>query len=306
MSETYAGDPDNYPTSLTMPTDDDPPTEATFRPSLDGLADRTANLKDGDGVSFAGEKIFEDGIEVNDHLTTSGPINISTVATKRTLIMSAPTGASQFARLYSRAADNSPTITQGFDWTQNAEWTGTEWQADQDTSPARLFEFFSLPLNWATLDAIVGDSSLFTIRFKDDTSSNWAEDAWDGTSLSIGAGVPAPDDVVTKNTYYPKHFAKAWGHISTDGLGGITLNDGVGIDAVSISGGEIVVELHQAMANATYAPMLVPFGSNRVPNVAAILDSEFSIGFRDLANGAVDPAAAAVTVAFLVFGDHDV
>lgn len=46
MSSTYAGNPANYPDNLTFLTDGDPARRAsTYRPGLEGLADRTAYLK---------------------------------------------------------------------------------------------------------------------------------------------------------------------------------------------------------------------------------------------------------------------
>src|SRR5262245_33734644 len=44
MSTTYAGDPTNYPTSITVPSDGDDPDAASVNAALEGLADRTAAL----------------------------------------------------------------------------------------------------------------------------------------------------------------------------------------------------------------------------------------------------------------------
>ena len=44
MSSTYAGDPDNYPTEITIPSGGDLVTAASVNVALEGLADRTASL----------------------------------------------------------------------------------------------------------------------------------------------------------------------------------------------------------------------------------------------------------------------
>lgn len=45
MSSTYAGNSASYPANLTLPTDGDKLRATTFRPGLEGLADRTAWLE---------------------------------------------------------------------------------------------------------------------------------------------------------------------------------------------------------------------------------------------------------------------
>lgn len=44
MSSTYAGDPDNYPTEITIPSGGDLVAAASVNAALEGLADRTAAL----------------------------------------------------------------------------------------------------------------------------------------------------------------------------------------------------------------------------------------------------------------------
>lgn len=45
MSSTYAGNPANYPTSITIPSDGDVPNAASVNAALEGLADRTAAIQ---------------------------------------------------------------------------------------------------------------------------------------------------------------------------------------------------------------------------------------------------------------------
>jgi hypothetical protein len=52
MSSTYAGDPTNYPTSITIPDDGDARTAASVNAAFEGLADRTAWLADAAGGVF--------------------------------------------------------------------------------------------------------------------------------------------------------------------------------------------------------------------------------------------------------------
>lgn len=46
MSTTYAGDETNFPTDVTLPSDGDPKDASSINVPLEGLADRTAWLKD--------------------------------------------------------------------------------------------------------------------------------------------------------------------------------------------------------------------------------------------------------------------
>lgn len=46
MSTTYAGDPDNFPSSITIPSDGDTKPAASVNAAFEGLADRTAWLSD--------------------------------------------------------------------------------------------------------------------------------------------------------------------------------------------------------------------------------------------------------------------
>ncbi len=166
MSETYDGDPDNFPTSLTMPTDDDPPTEATFRPSLDGLADRTAALKDGD-LTIGGEKTFEDGIIVQTSAAFETGIQFGIdedspeifddeAPTIRRLIGRWRLSGSIFARLYVRKTDGGASTIRGFDFVENAVWNAgtSKWDFDSTGSPARLYEILGQNSTLASEDTL--------------------------------------------------------------------------------------------------------------------------------------------------------
>jgi len=49
----YAGDEDNFPATVFLPDDSDPPQAATFNPAPQGLADRTMSLANGYRADFA-------------------------------------------------------------------------------------------------------------------------------------------------------------------------------------------------------------------------------------------------------------
>ena len=60
----------------------------------------------------------------------------------------------------------------------------------------------------------------------------------------------------TNNLLCGTNVAKAWGWINSDGIGGVTNEDGYNIASVSISGGDVQVTFARAMANEKYAVLL--------------------------------------------------
>jgi hypothetical protein len=57
------------------------------------------------------------------------------------------------------------------------------------------------------------------------------------------------------NAIFGANVAKAWASITTDGVGGITLDDGYNIQGVAFVGGAIEITFARPMANANYAPV---------------------------------------------------
>lgn len=67
------------------------------------------------------------------------------------------------------------------------------------------------------------------------------------------AGVNPNSNVGFSNKLTPMHVPKAWGVFTSNGSGGVTVNDGVNIASAVISGDDIVVTFGVAFASATYA-----------------------------------------------------
>jgi hypothetical protein len=63
----------------------------------------------------------------------------------------------------------------------------------------------------------------------------------------------APDkNVAIRKTATSANVCAAWGNITTDSVGGVTLNDGYNITGVSISGTDVLVTLGEGFANTAY------------------------------------------------------
>lgn len=239
-------------------------------------------------------------------------IQSTTIPVTRILIHEIAVGASKKWRLYARhnnAGIGPNAFTDGFEMTLNASWStgSTQWSADDTAADAYLYEFASVPLTWTSITTFTGAFTPFTMRMKDVTTSAWNADAWDATALSVGIGNPsATSQAIPTNFICSKNVPKAWGRLTTDGAGDVSINDGFGLASAAISGSEILVTLRRAMANTDYSVVLGMCGTSAIPNhTSTVSTTQFRIGFRDFAGGAIDPAVApARTVNFEVKGEQ--
>lgn len=71
MSDTYDGNPANYPASLTMLTGGDQRNVASVRVTLEGLADRTAFLEQGGAMVAHVERWVDDTADANGSIDTT-------------------------------------------------------------------------------------------------------------------------------------------------------------------------------------------------------------------------------------------
>lgn len=94
--------------------------------------------------------------------------------------------------------------------------------------------------------------------------------AFDGTTVISN---PAKTTNPIANTLYAKNIVKAWGHFSTDGAGGITLEEGFGINGAgcSVSGSTATIDLYDDMDSTKYAV---------IPAARAITSANPNLSFR--------------------------
>jgi hypothetical protein len=123
------------------------------------------------------------------------------------------------------------------------------------------------------------------------------------TGASAGAAVNPNKDVSFTNTLTPKHFAKVWGNFTTDGTGGVTVNDGVNIASASISGTDLVVTIAGDFANSAYA--VVGGAFNSVQDIRAINKATGTTTLRAITPSTAatyDLSAAVLTFDVIWFG----
>jgi hypothetical protein len=103
-------------------------------------------------------------------------------------------------------------------------------------------------------------------------------------NLSL-SGVTNPNTTVGfSNTLTPKNVPKAWGYVTTDGVGGATLQDGFNISSCALTGPGtgIICTFATNMANANYAVLISGVGiSGTAPiyqSVSSKTTSSFTIG----------------------------
>lgn len=308
MPNTYSGDPSNNPVSIETPADGDPPTEAIFAPPHEGTFDKVCHVLDGD-TTFTGAKLFQESVEtagglIAGQVSDEEPaIDFSTVpsVSSRSLLLQIATNG-RTVRVYARATLVGYAL-QGLDITKNALWNGTQWEADNTSAPAELIELFAGDPN-VIYD---GDDTPFRLRRKGTTAAAWNGDAWDTLMCGLMASNPAPTaNPYPKNTVSSKSIIKAGGRLTTDGAGNLTLVDGFGMaNTPTIGGAAITVTLRNAMANSNYIVMVTQTDLSGIPYVPLVLSTtQFTIGFRDYAGVAVDPAADSVGVNFTVLGEQ--
>jgi hypothetical protein len=108
------------------------------------------------------------------------------------------------------------------------------------------------------------------------------------------------------NTLTPKNIAKAWGKITTNGSGAVTLVEGFNISSTfGISGGAISVGFLNAMASTTYVLTGSVTGTGNVANVRNSGPSTTTCDIQIVSTtGIVNPISTAMTIDFVIFGNQ--
>jgi hypothetical protein len=107
------------------------------------------------------------------------------------------------------------------------------------------------------------------------------------------------------NRAHATNQAKAWGHITTDGLAGITLDDGYNTATVNFSGIYIVVTFARAFANATYEFSFCAIGATPYsfqPTAGGLVTTTMTFAVFNATGGSVDPSATPIKFSYSCHG----
>jgi hypothetical protein len=255
----------------------------TIRSQLDELAPAAA------GTAFSAAKTFNGAAG-----DTNPAFKTTATPTNRKVLWEITLAGSVKLRIYSRAQTSN--YLRGLEITANAAWNGSNWSADSTSVPAYMFALFMGP----ALSVWNGDDTTSQLLRKGTTSSTWAENAWDSPGLEFAAGNPsATATTFDKNLLTSASIIKAWGVISTDGAGNVSIDEGLGLASVTLSSGDITVTMRNAMASGNYAPMVQPLVTGVVSS-KPIITSTAAFKIRALDASAVQINLSAVVAAFSV------
>lgn len=129
-----------------------------------------------------------------------------------------------------------------------------------------------------------------------------------GSTLTLSSQ-PSKTTAPGQNQAHALSLARAWGRVTTNGSGGITLDDGYNISAQAIVGSNLLVQVTFAtdMANANYVVVFsgnTPAGGGYLPSAVSQGTTGFTFGVWTFFGGGTatfDFAATAVSVNFAVF-----
>lgn len=138
----------------------------------------------------------------------------------------------------------------------------------------------------------------------ENTNTRYAFRALSG-HLSLEGGNPASSTGFT-NTLTPTNIPKAWGRITTNGAGSVTMADGFNMGTPTLSSNNIVVDFTTDMANANYTVLCTAQGSNPDGTCRVLAAGRTAGGFTILGltstGSSVDCSGTACDVGFVVFG----
>lgn len=185
---------------------------------------------------------------------------------KRVLLLEAPNDAGGYfdVRVYLTTEDFAD-VTEGIEIVVNASFDGSDWTRDSAGSATRF----------------VLNNAGFKLTRKDDTSTPWADSAWeDVVQLDSAVGsvnyledgrlrfrnastLSNPSQAVSPlvNTLYAKTLVKAWGHIRIDGSGNVGVIDGFNVQTPANPGAANIlsVAFRNSLDNATYSVFVQAF-----------------------------------------------
>lgn len=137
------------------------------------------------------------------------------------------------------------------------------------------------------------------------TAGGPAVEVHDGDVKFNAVVSPAKNDsVVNKAT--AANLVKAWGRVTTDGIGGAVLDDGFNITSVACNSGVVDVTIAQDFSSANYCVTVTGLGaiaaSACIGNVFSQAAGTLSLGLVDAAGALVDLNSVAKTFYFQCIG----
>jgi len=122
--------------------------------------------------------------------------------------------------------------------------------------------------------------------------------------LQSGASDPISPTVPAKNTQYAINQIKAWGYVSSDGVGGVTLEKGFGC-TVDLSTSNFRITLDNAMSDTNYIVMTTPRTDSDTTVTPTISSTtQFLMRVETASSGALRSVAVnAEDVMFVVIGE---
>jgi len=230
--------------------------------------------------------------------------NLASVATptNRALLYEFRHTSTAYGRLYARRENGATTDGYGLEYVFNAVWGGSSWSADDTSLPSHIYEFGYDDGSESGFDTYAA----INLRRRDAGAGTWT--SWQAPRLRILPENPAPTAAVNGNTLSCKNINKAWGHISLDGAGNATLDDGFGVSStvsvtsgasgyvtvtftVSLVGGYVVVGADNR--NSTTLRHVKP--ANQVTG-------SFRLHYYDATGTILDPSTTSGVIAFIVMG----
>lgn len=266
---------------IAAPVDGDPRNAASVRTPVTSVANLLDYLMDGTGLlseaqSWADAQTFNNGVVIHNSLVVPAP-TISATAL-------AVTGKTNFNAIEATATGSGGAIYAG---AAERCITGGSTNAEG-------------------VYASSGSATKGAIK---------CENGSGGPGIEVGAGhakLTASNPSKTApflNTLTPANVPKAWGLVTTDGSGGITLVEGFNVDSVIINTTDnfIGVILAGDIATANYAVVASRvIGGTDATNGSVgphtLAQSSFGLSVFDDVNAKVDPEAVPVVVQFAVFG----
>lgn len=182
---------------------------------------------------------------------------------------------------------------RGFRWTVNSSWNGSDW--DMDFGGGN-----TIALEMTSSEIAIQLPSAFTDPFP-----GWTD------KIKLN---PFDSASPSANTIYPANIPKAWGRVTTDGAGNVTLVAGAfNVASVALSTGDILVTMHSGFAtvNSYVVKLTNSDGANaRFVSVLKTHGSASGTTFAIRQNAGASPgsqlsaAGAATSVDFMVFGNQ--
>lgn len=134
----------------------------------------------------------------------------------------------------------------------------------------------------------------------------WTALQWDKGAIGFATGNPASGDTIPRNMMFAKGMPVAWGVVSTNGSGAVTVADSYNINAAAtaIVGTDVRITLARSMASVNYGVSVTSKNKGSPLACHEIVGAlEFDIRWANNAHAGYDAAAVALGASFVVWGE---